>query len=103
MSCLEELVRKRKFSNVSPSAARLEALFEDFYLFTSQRDFPRGLILEKFVTFYWDYITVHVDTAFVTWNDFVTSSDSKYVPYAAWSKATKKVSRNPHTNLVRVS
>ena len=30
MSCLEELVRQRTFSNVSPSAARLEALFEDF-------------------------------------------------------------------------
>ena len=30
MSCLEELVRKRKFSAVSPSAARLEALSEDY-------------------------------------------------------------------------
>ena len=52
MSCLEELVRKRKFSGVSLSAARLEALSEDFYLFTSHRDFPRGLTLEKFVTFH---------------------------------------------------
>ena len=62
ISCLEELVRKRKFSGVSPSAARLKTLSEDFNLFTSHRDFPRSLTLEKFVTFHWDYFR----TAFVS-------------------------------------
>ena len=51
MSCLEELVRTRKFSGVSHSAARVEALSEDVKFIHLSQGLP-SLILEKFVTFH---------------------------------------------------